>query len=152
MPSAPLRAALKLMLFPFGRPVRKPTDKLEHKLAQILQVPSETRNRLASYVYLKNEPLNLVGRQEQTLKDVLAVEPLFDKVCREKGVKLPFFQLDKVAQMGLEAGILTQAEADKLAEVEKARLDVINVDDFDPADLVAGKAAQKSKNSKANAA
>ena len=152
MPSAPLRAALKLMLFPFGRPVRKPTDKLEHKLAQILQVPSETRNRLASYVYLTNEPLNLVGRQEQTLKDVLAVEPLFDKVCREKGVKLPFFQLDKVAQMGLEAGILTQAEADKLAEVEKARLDVINVDDFDPADLLAGKAARNSTDNKADAA
>ncbi|MBB1506865.1 acyl-CoA dehydrogenase [Pseudoalteromonas sp. SG41-1] len=152
MPSAPLRAALKLMLFPFGRPVRKPTDKLEHKLAQILQVPSETRNRLASYVYLTNEPLNLVGRQEQTLKDVLAVEPLFDKVCREKGVKLPFFQLDKVAQMGLEAGILTQAEADQLASVEKARLDVINVDDFDPADLLAGKAARNNTAKKVNAA
>ncbi|MBQ4831638.1 acyl-CoA dehydrogenase FadE [Pseudoalteromonas sp. MMG010] len=148
MPSAPLRAVLKLLLFPLGRPVRKPTDKLEHKLAQLLQVPSETRNRLASYVYLKDEPLNLVGRQEQTLKEVLAVEPLFDKVCKEKGIKLPFFQLDKVAQMGLEAGILSQAEADKLAAVEKARLDVINVDDFDPADLLAGKAAVK--NSTAN--
>ncbi len=152
MPSAPLRGVLKVLLFPFGRPVRKPTDKLEHKLAQLLQVPSETRNRLASYVYLKDEPLNLVGRQEQTLKDVLAVEPLFERVCKEKGLKLPFFQLDKVAQMGLEAGILSQAEADKLAAVEKARLDVINVDDFDPADLLAGKAARKSEDSKADAA
>ncbi|HCP96906.1 MAG TPA: acyl-CoA dehydrogenase, partial [Pseudoalteromonas sp.] len=154
MPSAPLRGVLKVLLFPFGRPVRKPTDKLEHKLAQLLQVPSETRNRLASYVYLTNEPLNLVGRQEQTLKDVLEVEPLFERVCKEKGVKLPFFQLDKVAQMGLEAGILSQAEADKLAAVEKARLDVINVDDFDPADLLAGKAARnsKAKSKKADAA
>ena len=152
MPSAPLRGVLKVLLFPFGRPVRKPTDKLEHKLAQLLQVSSETRNRLASYVYLKDEPLNLVGRQEQTLKDVLAVEPLFERVCKEKGLKLPFFQLDKVAQMGLEAGILSQAEADKLAAVEKARLDVINVDDFDPADLLAGKAARKSEDSKADAA
>ena len=152
MPSAPLRGVLKVLLFPFGRPVRKPTDKLEHKLAQLLQVPSETRNRLASYVYLKDEPLNLVGRQEQTLKDVLAVEPGFERVCKEKGLKLPFFQLDKVAQMGLEAGILSQAEADKLAAVEKARLDVINVDDFDPADLLAGKAARKSEDSKADAA
>ena len=152
MPSAPLRGVLKVLLFPFGRPVRKPTDKLEHKLAQILQVPSETRNRLASYVYLTNEPLNLVGRQEQTLKDVLEVEPLFERVCKEKGVKLPFFQLDKVAQMGLEAGILSQAEADKLAAVEQARLDVINVDDFDPADLLAGKAARDSVITKVDAA
>lgn len=152
MPSAPLRAVLKVLLFPFGRPVRKPTDQLEHKLAQLLQVPSETRNRLASYVYLKNEPLNLVGRQEQTLKDILDVEPLFERVCKEKGLKLPFFQLDKVAQMGLEAGILSQAEADKLAAVEQSRLDVINVDDFDPADLLAGKAARNSVKKEANAA
>ncbi|KKN22528.1 hypothetical protein LCGC14_0914120 [marine sediment metagenome] len=152
MPSAPLRAVLKVLLFPFGRPVRKPTDQLEHKLAQLLQVPSETRNRLASYVYLTNEPLNLVGRQEQTLKDVLDVEPLFERVCKEKGLKLPFFQLDKVAQMGLEAGILSQAEADKLAAVEQSRLDVINVDDFDPADLLAGKAARNSVKKEANAA
>ncbi len=152
MPSAPLRAVLKVLLFPFGRPVRKPTDQLEHKLAQLLQVPSETRNRLASYVYLTNEPLNLVGRQEQTLKDVLDVEPLFERVCKEKGLKLPFFQLDKVAQIGLEAGILSQAEADKLAAVEQSRLDVINVDDFDPADLLAGKAARNSVKKEANAA
>ena len=39
-----------------------------------------------------------------------------------------------------------------LAAVEKARLDVINVDDFDPADLVAGKAARSGNNSKADAA
>ena len=152
MPSAPLRAVLKVLLFPFGRPVRKPTDQLEHKLAQLLQVPSETRNRLASYVYLTNEPLNLVGRQEQTLKDILDVEPLFERVCKEKGLKLPFFQLDKVAQMGLEAGILSQAEADKLAAVEQSRLDVINVDDFDPADLLAGKAARNSVKKEADAA
>ena len=50
------------------------------------------------------------------------------------------------------AGILSQAEADKLAAVEKDRLDVINVDDFDPADLLAGKAARNSKAKKADAA
>ena len=73
-------------------------------------------------------------------------------VVKRKGVKLPFFQLDKVAQMGLEAGILSQAEADKLAAVEKARLDVINVDDFDPADLVAGNVARGESDKKADAA
>ena len=53
--------------------------------------------------------------------------------------------------MGLEAGILSQAEADKLAAVE-ARLDVINVDDFDPADLVAGNVARGESDKKADAA
>ncbi|KKL91176.1 hypothetical protein LCGC14_1897330, partial [marine sediment metagenome] len=52
----------------------------------------------------------------------------------------------------LEAGILSQAEADKLAAVEQSRLDVINVDDFDPADLLAGKAARNSVKKEADAA
>ncbi|MBE0368885.1 acyl-CoA dehydrogenase FadE [Pseudoalteromonas aurantia] len=142
MPSAPLRAVLKLVLFPFGRPIRKPTDTLEHKLAHLLQTPNESRDRLAAHIYLTDEPLNLIGRQEQTLKDILAVEPLFDKVCRAKGQKLPFTQLDKVAQMGLDAKILNEDEATQLAEVEAKRLAVINVDDFDPSELMAGKAAK----------
>ncbi|TMP67244.1 acyl-CoA dehydrogenase, partial [Pseudoalteromonas ruthenica] len=127
-----------LVLFPFGRPIRKPTDTLEHKLAHLLQTPNESRDRLAAHIYLTNEPLNLIGKQEQTLKDILAVEPIFDKVCRAKGQKLPFTQLDKVAKMGLEANILNEDEAAQLAEVEAKRLAVINVDDFDPSELMAG--------------
>lgn len=144
MPSAPLRGVLKVMLFPWGRPVRKPTDKLERTVSRLLQTPSDTRERLGQYIYLKDEPLNVIGRQEQALKDILEIEPLFDKVCKAEGKKLAFMQLDKIAEMGRESGALTDAEADKLAATEQQRLDVINVDDFDPADLLAGKAARNA--------
>jgi acyl-CoA dehydrogenase len=149
MPFAPLRFALKLMLFPFGRPVRKPTDKLEQKIAHLLQTLNNARNRLAAHIYTTDEPLNLIGKQEQTLKDILDIEPLFDKICRAKGQKIPFMQLDKVAADALEAGIISKDEADKLAAVEVKRLAVINVDDFDPADLLAGKARVTETNSSA---
>ncbi|EAR26534.1 acyl-CoA dehydrogenase [Pseudoalteromonas tunicata D2] len=148
MPFAPMRALLKIILFPWGRPVRKPTDILEQKVARLLQVPSATRDRLANHIYLTNEPNNLIGRQEQTLKDILAVEPIFDKICLAKGEKLPFFALDKVAAMGLEMNVITEKEADMLIKAEIGRLQVINVDDFDPEDLKAG-AARTSKKSKA---
>ena len=133
------------MLFPWGRPIRKPTDELEQKVARLLQTPSETRDRLAHNIYVTNEPLNLIGRQEQTLRDILAVEPIFDKVCRAKGEKLPFFALDKVADLGLELEIISKDEAEQLKAAEIGRLQVINVDDFDPADLLAGKAAHTIK-------
>ncbi|MAD89871.1 MAG: acyl-CoA dehydrogenase, partial [Pseudoalteromonas sp.] len=149
MPFAPLRFALKLMLFPFGRPVRKPTDKLEQKVARLLQTPNNARSRLAAHIYTTDEPLNLLGKQEQTLKDILDIEPLFDKICRAKGQKIPFMQLDKVAADALDAGIISKDEADKLAAVEAKRLAVINVDDFDPADLLAGKARVTETNSSA---
>ena len=139
MPLAPLRGLLKIILFPWGRPIRKPTDKLEHAIAHILQVPSETRSRLANYLYLADEPKNLIGRQEQILKDILAVEPLFEKVCSAKGKKLPFMALDKIAKMGLELEVITLDEAHALEQAEIGRLLTINVDDFDHKELVASK-------------
>ncbi|TMO43637.1 acyl-CoA dehydrogenase FadE [Pseudoalteromonas ruthenica] len=152
MPSVFLRGVLKVILFPWGRPVRKPTDKQEHVIAQLLQTPNETRERLSQHIFLTDGPHSLLGKQEQTLRNILAVEPLFDKVCRATGKKLPFTQLDKVAQMGLDEGVLSEQEAHQLRDVEQQRLDVINVDDFDPADLLAGKAARRRPNKKASAA
>ncbi|WP_105215588.1 MULTISPECIES: acyl-CoA dehydrogenase FadE [unclassified Pseudoalteromonas] len=152
MPSAPLRGLLKVVLFPWGRPVRKPTDKQEHVIAQLLQTPNETRTRLAQHIFLSEGPNSLLGNQEKALRDILAVEPLFDKVCRATGKKLAFMQLDKIAEQGLKAGVLTEDEAQRLRDVEKQRLDVINVDDFDPEDLLAGKAARKQTSKKASAA
>ncbi len=145
IPFAPLRGFLKVVLFPWGRPVRKPTDKQEHQISRLLQTPNATRERLAHHLYLKNEPKNLIGRQEQTLKDILDVEPIFDKVARAAGQKLPFMMLDKVAEQGLELNAISEEEAQKLRDAELGRLAVINVDDFDPADLVAGKAARTKK-------
>ncbi|WP_151172519.1 acyl-CoA dehydrogenase FadE [Pseudoalteromonas ruthenica] len=152
MPSVFLRGVLKVILFPWGRPVRKPTDKQEHVIAQLLQTPNETRERLSQHIFLTDGPHSLLGKQEQTLRNILAVEPLFDKVCRATGKKLPFTQLDKVAQMGLDEGVLSEQEAHQLRDVEQQRLNVINVDDFDPADLLAGKAARRRPNKKASAA
>ncbi|MEO2280874.1 acyl-CoA dehydrogenase FadE [Pseudoalteromonas pernae] len=152
MPSVFLRGLLKIVLFPWGRPVRKPTDKQEHVIAQLLQTPNETRERLSQNIYLTEGPYSLLGNQEKALRDILAVEPLFDKVCRATGKKLAFMQLDKIAEQGLEAGVLTEDEAQRLRDVEQQRLDVINVDDFDPADLLAGKAARKRTSKKSNAA
>jgi acyl-CoA dehydrogenase len=57
-------------------------------------------------------------------------------------VRLPFTQLDKVAAKGLELGVITEQEADLLRRTEAGRLRTINVDDFDPAELIANTAAQ----------
>lgn len=51
--------------------------------------------------------------------------------------------------MGLELGAITSDEAEQLKAAEVGRLQVINVDDFDPADLLAGKAAHSVKKVKA---
>ncbi|MGK4473517.1 acyl-CoA dehydrogenase FadE [Aeromonas molluscorum] len=132
--------ALRVIVLPLGRDLKRPSDKLDQQVARLLQTPSATRSRLAEGQYLTREEGNPFGLLEQALDDVLAAEPLFDKVCKADGVRRPFTQLDKVADVGLAAGTLSEAEAELLRRAEVSRLRTINVDDFDPIDLVANKA------------
>ncbi|MFQ1920133.1 acyl-CoA dehydrogenase FadE [Aeromonas veronii] len=131
--------ALRAVVLPLGRDLNRPCDKLDQQVARLLQTPSETRSRLAKGQYLTREEGNPFGLLEQALDDVLTAEPLFEKVCKSDGIKRPFMALDKVADIGLAAGVLTQSEAELLRRTEVSRLRTINVDDFDPIDLVANK-------------
>ncbi|WP_421158876.1 acyl-CoA dehydrogenase FadE [Aeromonas dhakensis] len=132
--------ALRAVVLPLGRDLKRPSDKLDNQVARLLQTPSETRSRLAQGQYLTREEGNPFGLLEQALDDVLSAEPLFEKVCKADGIKRPFMQLDKVAEAGLTLGVLNQTEADLLRRAEESRLRTINVDDFDPIELVANKA------------
>jgi acyl-CoA dehydrogenase len=135
-PSPLLGKTLKLVIMPFGKKYKRPSDKLEHKIAKILQTPSEARSRLGKGQYLSRDKGSLMGDLEQTLENVLAVEPIYNKVCKAAGEYMPFTQLEKVADKGLELDIITEDEASLLRETEQGRLRTINVDDFDPSELV----------------
>ncbi|MBV7413463.1 acyl-CoA dehydrogenase FadE [Aeromonas sp. sif2433] len=132
--------ALRVIVLPLGRDLKRPSDKLDQQVARLLQTPSATRDRLAEGQYLTREEGNPFGLLEQALDDVLAAEPLFEKICKADGRKRPFTQLDRVADEGLALGVINPAEADLLRRAEQSRLRTINVDDFDPIDLVANKA------------
>ncbi|TKB50239.1 acyl-CoA dehydrogenase [Ferrimonas sediminicola] len=128
---------LKFVMFPLGLPMKRTSDKLDHQVAKILQTPCAARDRLIAGQWLEAHENNPVGRQEQTLRNILAAEPLFDKVCKAAGTKLPFWKLHEVADKGLELGVLTADEAQLLRDAETGRLETINVDDFAPEELKA---------------
>ncbi|CAK3608882.1 acyl-CoA dehydrogenase [Vibrio crassostreae] len=136
-PNPVIGRLLRVVLMPFGRIRRAPNDKLDSKVAHILQTPSETRSRIGRGQYLEATEYNPVGKIEKALEVILQAEPLFDKVCKETHQKRAFLRLDLVAQLGLEKGILTQDEANLLISAEKHRLYTINVDDFSPEELAA---------------
>ena len=136
-PNPVIGRLLRVVLMPFGRIRRAPNDKLDSKVAHILQTPSETRSRIGRGQYLEATEYNPVGKIEKALEVILQAEPLFDKVCKETHQKRAFLKLDLVAQLGLEKGILTEKEAALLVSAEEHRLYTINVDDFSPEDLAA---------------
>ena len=143
-PSKVLGVILKAMIMPFGRAYRRPSDKLDHEIAAILQSPNSSRTRLGEGQHFGDKDC-LMGDLEQTLKDVLASEPLFDKVCKAAKERYPFTGLDFIASKGLELGVITEQEAELLKRTEAGRLRTINVDDFDPKELIANTQATKAK-------
>jgi len=131
--------ALRAMVLPVGTRLVRPTDKLDHKVATILQKPSAARSRLATDMYLTEEEGNPVGLQEKALRDIIVAEPIFTRICKEDGVRRPFIYLDRVADVALAAKQITAEEAELLKVAEEGRLRTINVDDFAPEDLAADK-------------
>ncbi|MEM0909695.1 MAG: acyl-CoA dehydrogenase FadE [Pseudomonadota bacterium] len=140
-PSTPIAIMLRALVLPFGPTNKAPSDTIEHKVAQILQNPSSARDRLGYGQYLGN----LYGDLEQTLRNIIAVEPIFDRICDALNEKLPMTNLDLLAQRALQAKIIDEDEATLLAEAEAGRRRTINVDDFDPNELVAATSKHAKK-------
>ncbi|WP_417877323.1 acyl-CoA dehydrogenase FadE [Vibrio sp.] len=136
-PNKVMGRALRVIVMPFGRVRKAPNDKLDSKVARILQTPSATRSRIGRGQYLEPTEHNPAGKIELALSVILQAEPVFDKVCKAQGKRRPFLRLDTLAEEGLVQGIITEEEAELLREAEQHRLDTINVDDFEPEQLAA---------------
>lgn len=135
-PNRFVAGAMRFILLPAGLRRQRPSDKLDHKLARILQEPSGARSRIGRGLFLEASRFNPVGKMEEALIDILTAEPIYDRVCKESKQRLPFMQLDRVAKVGLELNIISDKEALLLRKAEKSRLATINVEDFDPSELI----------------
>ena len=130
-PNRLVAGVLRVVIFPTGRHCRAPSDRLDHKLARILQLPSATRSRLGRGQYLTPGENNPAGQLEEALQDVMAAEVIHDRLCKQLKKNLSFTRLDKLATRGLQEGWLSEQEAQTLNRAEQSRLRSINVDDFD---------------------
>ncbi|MEQ2026242.1 acyl-CoA dehydrogenase FadE [Xenorhabdus szentirmaii] len=130
-PNRLVSGLMRVLVFPLGRLHTAPSDKLDHKLAQILQTPSATRSRIGRGQYLTPSEHNPHGLLEAALHDIIAAEPIHARLNREAGKHLSFTRLDQLAEKALAEHKISQEEADILKRAEASRLRSINVDDFD---------------------
>jgi acyl-CoA dehydrogenase len=147
-PNRFIAGVMRLVVFPLGRVHTAPSDRLDHQLAKIIQQPSATRSRLGRGQYLTPSEHNPVGLLEAALADVIAAEPIHDRLCKAAGKNLPFTRLDRLAQRALEEGKINADEAKILVKAEESRLRSINVDDFEPDALAASKPEKSLKQDK----
>ena len=113
-------------------------------MAKILQTPSATRSRIGRGQYLTPSEYNPIGLLEEALLDVMAADPIHQRICKEAGRNLPFTRLDALGRDALAKGIITAEEAAILTKAEESRLRSINVDDFEPEALATQPVKQAS--------
>ncbi|WP_324020391.1 acyl-CoA dehydrogenase [Pantoea sp. JZ29] len=131
-PNRLVAGVMRLVVFAGGQHCPAPSDRLDHKLAKMLQVPSATRTRLGRGQYLAPSEHNPAGQLEQALQDVMAAEVIHDRLCKQQNKHLSFTRLDALAKQALEQGWIDQKEAEVLKRAEESRLRSINVDEFEP--------------------
>ncbi len=135
-PSMPARILLRWLVFPFGRPYRPASDAVGHQVAKLVLEPGEVRDRLTNHIFISTDPDDATGLLEHTLTKVIAsqeAEKKLDKAVRAGKIRR-YHGIDWFAKAA-EKGILTESEAQLLAETERLVARVIAVDHFDPAEV-----------------
>ncbi len=125
LPNRFVAALAKLIVQPLGPRLRGPDDRLTMQCAEILLVPSATRDRLTSGLYL--------GRGDDavaTLERAFSLSVLTEK-AREK------MHAEKIdnPETALASGYIIAEDVAMIAELKEAVARVVAVDDFAPEDL-----------------
>jgi acyl-CoA dehydrogenase len=139
-PNRYMRFILRFVVFPFGRREKEPGDRLTHKVAQLLLVPSDTRNRLTHGVFVSATSDHPVCLMEQALPQVIHAEPLERKMLKAlKQGEISGISWDEQVRDALDKSVLNKEEAEILLRVHDLVSEIIAVDDFDAEDLRLGR-------------
>jgi acyl-CoA dehydrogenase len=132
LPMRPLAWLLRLLIFPTGLPFYQPTDRLDHRVAALLQRPSEVRDRLTLGVYTTLNPQLRIGQLELALATAAEAAPLERTLHRAK--RAGQLKADDEAALIEEAitlGILSENDRETLQTTQALRDRIIQVDAFD---------------------
>ena len=135
-PDAGARALMRVCVFPFGARLRPAPDWLGHKIVALVMQPGEVRDRLTRDIFISKDVNDATGLLEVTLQKVIQAEEAEKKLDRaiRKGDVKRFHGIDWIGDAAKQ-GVVTDAEAALLREVETLTARVIAVDHFDPQEL-----------------
>lgn len=123
---------LRLLVFPLGMPYDAPNDANDRRVARLLLMPSDARDRLTEGVYVGG-PDEPVGRVEHALNRAMAADGATRKLYRAlRGGQIVADIPEAQIAEALASGILSEHEARLLREAEAARDEAIQVDEFTP--------------------
>jgi acyl-CoA dehydrogenase len=127
---------LRGLIFPVGKCLAPPSDKLGHQVATLLLQPGPSRDRLTAGMYLPTDENDAVGALEAALTSTLKCEPLQTRIeaARKTGKIKALEDLLRIAE-ARDKSVITANDATMLERDYLLRRKVIMVDDFAPEEL-----------------
>ncbi len=137
-PNRMVAVLLRICIFPRGRMYSAPADELGHEVVQLITRPTETRTRLCEGIYAPQEPGSPLGQLQavlETAERLAPVELRIRNAVRAELIKAG--DAHELIERARERGVITADEAHDMLAFDKAVMEIIHVDDFDPAELSA---------------
>ncbi|MCQ1058260.1 acyl-CoA dehydrogenase [Photobacterium sp. ZSDE20] len=131
---------LRTLLFPLGIHYAAPKDELAVKIAELLMRPGKQRDRLTHLCYVGKHEDDPVGLMERAFIAMYGVKDLERKIAKAvKAGEIPRkVSLTEKLQIALDAGIVTEAEVEKMQNADQLRQKAIQVDHFSAAHFKKG--------------
>ncbi|EOR06349.1 acyl-CoA dehydrogenase [Acinetobacter genomosp. 15BJ] len=123
---------VKLLCFPFGRPIAAPSDQLKQEVAQLIMQEHAFRDQLKQHVYYNTDANDVMGRMESTFQALLPLQPLWNKFKKaESKDQFSGLTFEEHIANAIEIGFITTAEAESLLQYNAKRYDSMLTDIFD---------------------
>jgi acyl-CoA dehydrogenase len=128
---------LRVYTMPWGRFLNSSTDNLLNKITLAMLDKNQVRERFKLYVAGYGQDGSILSKMEKVFEMTLSMAPLEGRV-RNAAKKSLISGRDymELLSSAVEKGVISKNEKHLLEELEKVRMDVINVDDFSDQDLV----------------
>ncbi|APZ44514.1 acyl-CoA dehydrogenase [Acidihalobacter ferrooxydans] len=135
-PARGVARALRLLLLPLGARLRGPSDAQSFALAQAVTTDTPLRERLIDGLYDEDGLNNPLTHVDRVFRERLELEPLFQRLREAiKARRIRKLQGVELIKAARRHGVLERDEARRLFAFDARLMEVINVDDFDAADL-----------------
>ncbi|MBC3363785.1 acyl-CoA dehydrogenase [Pseudomonas sp. SWRI154] len=142
-PNRVLGCLLRVVVFPFGRRHKGPSDRLDAEVAAVIgrSKGDPTLEELLQGCYRPQSEEDPVGALQHAADLLAAARPLHKRLHEAlKQDQLNPAPGEDLIEAALEAGVLQAGEALTLRAAEAARRKVIDVDDFDKEELTLAEA------------
>ncbi len=123
---------LRVLIFPWGKSLRRPTDRLGKRVASTLLTPSATLDRLLTGIYrprdLQSEK-GILHNAFSQVEELAPLEKLIDTAYKKRQIHglTPAERIQAAANLK----IISETDAERLLAFDKLRQHVISVDDFE---------------------